>query len=70
MKKKHNKVAYYIFLGIGLAAMVLFATTLLINKYGKPIDFALFDKSRRWLVISTIYTICVIMYRELLGIKK
>ena len=68
--KKNNKMAYYICLGIGLAAMVLFATTLLINKYGNKIDFALFDKSRTWLVVSTIYTICVIMYKELLGIKR
>ncbi|MBE6124443.1 MAG: hypothetical protein E7184_02795 [Erysipelotrichaceae bacterium] len=70
MKKGNKNVAYYVFLGIGLAAMVLFATTLLINKFGKPIDFILFDKSRRWLVVSTIYTICVLMYKELLGIKK
>ncbi len=70
MKEKNKKITFYIFLGIGLVAMALFATTLLINEYGKPINFSLFDKSRRWLVVSTLYTVCVIMYKELLGIKK
>lgn len=70
MKEKNKKITFYVFLGIGLFAMVLFATTLIINEYGKTINFSLFNKSRTWLVVSAVYTICVIMYKELLGIKK
>ena len=67
---KKNKVLYWVFQGLGFALMLFFSIMLLVDQYGSGLKGEFFAHIRVWLFVSLLYTICVLLYKELFGVKK
>ena len=67
---KKNKVIYWILQGLGFALMLTFSVLLLVDQYGSGLKGTFFSYTRILLFVSLLYTICVLLYKEIFGVKK